>query len=166
NEGLVEESKPLPLDFDTAVAELEDHVETDHETDRERTDRQASDGGDVESATSTDGEESLVELDDVHYRYSESIHALRGISATLDGGCICLIGQNGAGKSTLAKHLNGLLAPTEGRVFVRGTDTRDSRTAKLAREVGLSFQNPDDQLFHDTVEAELQYGPHNLGFSD
>lgn len=165
NEGLIEESKPLPLDFDTAVAELENHVETDHEADRERTDRQASDGGDVESTT-TDGEESLVELDDVHYRYSESIHALQGISATLDRGCICLIGQNGAGKSTLAKHLNGLLAPTEGHVFVRGTDTRDSRTAKLAREVGLSFQNPDDQLFHDTVEAELQYGPHNLGFSD
>jgi energy-coupling factor transport system ATP-binding protein len=160
DEGLVEQSKPLPLDFDAAVAELEAHVRTD----RERAERPAGDGGDVEPATT--GEQPLVDLDDVHYRYSESIHALRGISATLDGGCICLVGQNGAGKSTLAKHLNGLLTPTEGRVLVRGTDTRESRTAELARDVGLSFQNPDDQLFHDTVDEELRYGPHNLGFSE
>jgi energy-coupling factor transporter ATP-binding protein EcfA2 len=159
DEGLVAESEPLPLDFDAAVAELDDHVRTDDE----RADRRASDGGGVEPASD---DEPLVELDDVHYRYSESIHALRGISATLDGGCICLVGQNGAGKSTLAEHLNGLLTPTEGRVLVRGTDTRESRTAELAREVGLSFQNPDDQLFHDTVEEELRYGPHNLGFSE
>jgi energy-coupling factor transporter ATP-binding protein EcfA2 len=160
DEGLVEESKPLPLDFEAAVAELEDHVRTDHALE----DQQASDGG-VEPTTTAESEEPLVELDDVHYRYSESIHALRGVSATLDAGCICLVGQNGAGKSTLAKHLNGLLTPTEGRVLVRGTDTRESRTAELARDIGLSFQNPDDQLFHDTVEEELQYGPQNFGFS-
>ncbi len=159
--GLVRESKPLPLDFESAVAELEDHVRTDHEQAEPR----AGDGGGEPPTTAGDGE-PLVELDDVHYRYSASIHALRGISATLDGGCICLVGQNGAGKSTLAKQLNGLLTPTDGRVLVRGTDTRESRTARLARDIGLSFQNPDDQLFHDTVEAELRYGPRNLGFSE
>ena len=164
SEGLADESKPLPLDFETAVAELEGHVRMD----RKLVDRQASDGEDVKPSTNatTDDGMPLVRLDDVHYRYSESIHALRGISATLDGGCICLVGQNGAGKSTLAKHLNGLLTPTDGRVLVRGTDTREARTAELARDIGLSFQNPDSQLFHDTVDAELRYGPHNLGFSE
>jgi energy-coupling factor transporter ATP-binding protein EcfA2 len=164
-DGLVDASKPLPLDFEAAVAELEGHVEADRTDDRTADGQQASDGGDGDPTTGTD-EDPLVALDDVHYRYSESIHALRGISATLDAGCICLVGQNGAGKSTLAKQLNGLLTPTEGRVLVRGTDTRESRTAQLAHDIGLSFQNPDDQLFHDTVEAELRYGPHNLGFSE
>jgi energy-coupling factor transporter ATP-binding protein EcfA2 len=163
--GLVDESTPVPLDADATVAALEPHVTHD-----KTEDPPASDGGGVEAAaadTSSDGSDTpLLRFDDVHYRYSESIHALRGISLTIDDGCVCIIGQNGAGKSTLAKHLNGLLKPTDGRVLVRGTDTRESRVAELAHDVGLSFQNPDDQLFHNTVEAEMRYGPHNLGFSD
>jgi energy-coupling factor transporter ATP-binding protein EcfA2 len=80
-------------------------------------------------------------------------------------GCVCIVGQNGAGKTTFAKHLNGLLRPTRGRVLVLGKDTREYRVAELAREVGLAFQNPDDQLFRSTVEEEVRFGPDNVGAS-
>jgi energy-coupling factor transporter ATP-binding protein EcfA2 len=58
-----------------------------------------------------------------------------------------------------------LLQPTRGRVLVRGKDTREYRVAELAREVGLAFQNPDDQLFRSTVEVEVRFGPDNVGAS-
>jgi energy-coupling factor transport system ATP-binding protein len=76
------------------------------------------------------------------------------------------VGQNGAGKTTFVKHMNGLLEPSKGAVRIEGTNTREARVAELARHVGLSFQNPDDQLFHDTVDEEIRYGPKNLGFDD
>jgi energy-coupling factor transporter ATP-binding protein EcfA2 len=111
--------------------------------------------------------ESSKELlfEDVHYDYPTGVSAIRGISLSLDEGCVCIVGQNGAGKTTLAKHLNGLLQPTRGRVLVRGKDTREYRVAELAREVGLAFQNPDDQLFRSTVEVEVRFGPDNVGAS-
>ncbi|WP_101297972.1 ABC transporter ATP-binding protein [Halegenticoccus soli] len=107
-----------------------------------------------------------VVLDDLHHTYEGGVHALRGVSFSLDDGCVCLVGQNGAGKSTLVKHLNGLLKPTEGRVAIQGVDTTEQRVAQLSRRVGLSFQNPDDQLFHSTVEEEVRYGPRNMGYSE
>jgi energy-coupling factor transport system ATP-binding protein len=104
-------------------------------------------------------------LEDVHYDYPTGVSAIRGVSLSLDEGCVCIVGQNGAGKTTLARHLNGLLRPTRGRVLVRGKDTRKYRVAELAREVGLAFQNPDDQLFRSTVEEEVRFGPDNVGVS-
>jgi energy-coupling factor transporter ATP-binding protein EcfA2 len=104
-------------------------------------------------------------FEDVHYDYPTGVSAIRGVSLSLDGGCVCIVGQNGAGKTTFAKHLNGLLQPTRGRVLVRGKDTREYRVAELAREVGLAFQNPDDQLFRSTVEEEVRFGPDNVGAS-
>jgi energy-coupling factor transport system ATP-binding protein len=111
--------------------------------------------------------ESRKELlfEDVHYDYPTGVSAIRGVSLSLDEGCVCIVGQNGAGKTTFAKHLNGLLRPTRGRVLVRGKDTREYRVAELAREVGLAFQNPDDQLFRSTVEEEVRFGPDNVGAS-
>jgi len=111
--------------------------------------------------------ESSKELlfEDVHYDYPTGVSAIRGVSLSLDEGCVCIVGQNGAGKTTLAKHLNGLLRPTRGRLLVRGKDTREYRVAELAREVGLAFQNPDDQLFRSTVEQEVRFGPDNVGAS-
>jgi energy-coupling factor transport system ATP-binding protein len=79
-------------------------------------------------------------------------------------GCVCIVGQNGAGKTTFVKHLNGLLEPTSGRVDVEGVETSSADVAQLSRHVGLSFQNPDDQLFHGTVEEEVRYGPSNLDY--
>jgi energy-coupling factor transporter ATP-binding protein EcfA2 len=102
-------------------------------------------------------------FEDVHYDYPTGVSALRGISLSLEEGCICIVGQNGAGKTTFARHLNGLLRPTRGRVLVGGKDTREYRVAELAREVGLAFQNPDDQLFRSTVEGEVRFGPDNVG---
>lgn len=76
---------------------------------------------------------------------------------------VALIGQNGSGKTTLAKHLNGLLKPASGSVFVEGTDTRDVPVGELARRVGYVFQNPDHQLFLPSVRREVAYGPSRLG---
>jgi len=101
-------------------------------------------------------------FEDVHYHYPTGVSAVRGVSLSLDEGCVCVVGQNGAGKTTFAKHLNGLLRPTRGRVLVRGKDTREYRVAELARDVGLAFQNPDDQLFRSTVEEEVRFGPDNV----
>jgi energy-coupling factor transport system ATP-binding protein len=76
------------------------------------------------------------------------------------------MGPNGAGKTTLVKHFNGLLRPTTGEVLVNGTSTRDVSVAKLARDVGFVFQNPDHQLFSETVEDEIAFALHNFGFED
>jgi energy-coupling factor transport system ATP-binding protein len=104
-------------------------------------------------------------FEDVHFDYPTGVSAIRGISLSLDEGCVCIVGQNGSGKTTFARHLNGLLKPTRGHVLVRGKDTREYRVAELAREVGLAFQNPDDQLFRSTVEEEVRFGPDNVGAS-
>jgi len=76
------------------------------------------------------------------------------------------MGPNGAGKTTLVKHFNGLLKPTTGEVLVNGISTRNVSVAKLARNVGFVFQNPDHQLFSETVEDEIAFALHNFGFED
>jgi energy-coupling factor transport system ATP-binding protein len=80
-----------------------------------------------------------------------------------EGEFIALLGQNGSGKTTLAKHLSGLLVPTRGRVFLRGQDLQRVPLHELAQEVSYVFQNPDHQLFADTVEEEVAFGPRNIG---
>lgn len=72
---------------------------------------------------------------------------------------MAIIGPNGSGKTTLAKHFNGLLRPGRGSVCVAGLETGRVRPAALARRVGYCFQNPDHQLFCQTVEEELAFGP-------
>jgi energy-coupling factor transport system ATP-binding protein len=78
------------------------------------------------------------------------------------GEFVGLIGQNGAGKTTLLKHLVGLLRPTAGQVLVHGVDIRDVVVADLATQIGFVLQNPDQQLFAQTVEEEIAFGPRNL----
>jgi energy-coupling factor transport system ATP-binding protein len=85
--------------------------------------------------------------------------------AIAPGEFIALIGQNGSGKTTLARHLNGLLKPSAGRVLVGGVDSRSAPVGELARQVGYVFQNPDHQLFLPSVEAELGWGPRQLGLT-
>ena len=156
--GLVGDDVPISVTESGCLAEIDRIV-----------DRPLPGSDGVRSAPSPDGpvdRDGEVVLDDLHHRYPSGIEALRGVSFSLDEGCVCLIGQNGAGKSTLVKHLNGLLDPTAGESHVRGMDTSGHTTGELAHEVGLSFQNPDDQLFHGTVEEEVKYGPRNLDFDD
>ncbi|MCI7737766.1 MAG: energy-coupling factor transporter ATPase [Clostridiales bacterium] len=96
-------------------------------------------------------------------------HALHDVSLTIgDGEFIGLIGHTGSGKSTLVQHLNGLLKPTGGRILVDGLDLADKQTDKRAvrRKVGLVFQYPENQLFEETVEKDIAFGPKNLGLDD
>lgn len=82
--------------------------------------------------------------------------------AFVPGEFTAIIGNNGSGKSTLMKLIVGLLKPTVGRVIVDGTDTRSARVSDLARRVGFIFQNPNDQLFANSVAEEITFGLRNL----
>lgn len=108
----------------------------------------------------------MIILEDVHFAYDGLYTALRGVSLQIDEGeRIAIVGSNGAGKTTLLKHLNGLLRPDQGRVILDGIDTKHYSVAELAREIGLVMQNPDHQLFLDSVEREVLFGLENLGYS-
>ncbi|KPV63127.1 MAG: putative ABC transporter ATP-binding protein [Candidatus Bathyarchaeota archaeon BA1] len=106
----------------------------------------------------------MIEVKDVHFTYPNGVEALRGVSLTIeDGDFVAIMGQNGAGKTTLVKHFNGLLKPSRGEVLVDGVSTREVSVANLARKVGFVFQNPDHQLFCETVEDEVAYALRNFG---
>jgi energy-coupling factor transport system ATP-binding protein len=108
-----------------------------------------------------------IEIKDLQFSYPTGVHALRGISLTIESGeQVAIVGQNGAGKTTLVKHLNGLLGPTSGYVRIGDWDTKEHSVAKLARRVGYVFQNPDEQLFSKAVGVEVAFGPRNLGYSN
>jgi energy-coupling factor transport system ATP-binding protein len=105
----------------------------------------------------------LVQLENVEYRYIPARPALRRVNLTIDPGeMVALIGSNGSGKSTLMKLIVGLLRPTTGIVRLGGQDTRNMRVSALAQQIGFIFQNPNDQLFAQTVEDEIRFGLQNL----
>jgi energy-coupling factor transport system ATP-binding protein len=107
----------------------------------------------------------LIEAVDVHYSYPSKVEALKGVSLTVkDGEFVAIMGQNGAGKSTFVKHFNGLLKPSSGSVKIDGVETTKSSVASLARNVGFVFQNPDHQLFSESVEEEIAFALKNFGF--
>ena len=109
----------------------------------------------------------MIVMENVYFTYPNGVEALRGIDLKIeDGEFIAIMGQNGAGKTTLVKHMNGLLKPTRGRVLVDGVETTKVSVAKLARKVGLVFQNPDHQLFSETVEDEIKFALKNFGFDE
>lgn len=80
------------------------------------------------------------------------------------GEFVAILGHNGSGKSTLAKHLNAILYPTEGTVYVDGRDTRDeSHIWDIRKDAGMVFQNPDNQIIGQIVEEDVGFGPENMG---
>jgi energy-coupling factor transport system ATP-binding protein len=109
----------------------------------------------------------LIELKEVSFTYPTGVEAIHDISLRIkEGEFVALMGQNGAGKTTLVKHFNGLLKPTKGDVLINDVNTRDVSVAKLAQTVGYVFQNPDNQLFCETVEEEVAFALKNFGYSD
>lgn len=81
-----------------------------------------------------------------------------------EGDFIAILGHNGSGKSTLAKHLNALLVPTEGTVWVNGFDTKDvENLLNIRQSAGMVFQNPDNQIIASVVEEDVGFGPENMG---
>lgn len=112
----------------------------------------------------------LIRIQDLEYAYpadgdDRPAPILRGINLAIERGeFVALIGANGSGKSTLAYHLNGLLTPSSGQVWVDGMLTSDRQyTWAVRQRVGMVFQNPEDQLVASTVEQDVAFGPENAG---
>lgn len=108
-----------------------------------------------------------ISVEHLTFRYPSGHEALRDVSLAIETGrVVALIGKNGAGKTTLARHFNGLLKSTSGKLMVRGVDPSKQSASQMAREVGYVFQNPEDQLFGSSVFEEVAFGPENLGMGE
>ena len=110
----------------------------------------------------------MIRLEDVSFYYQtgdEQIKAVDQINMTIrEGEFVAIIGHNGSGKSTLAKLFNGLLLPQHGKVWIGGKSTDDpDEYWRIRQQVGLVFQNPDNQLIATVVEEDVAFGPENLG---
>lgn len=114
--------------------------------------------------------EKMIQCSDVIYRY-DSVDkdngkiALDSVSFEIKKGeFLVILGRNGSGKSTVAKHMNALLLPTDGKVYVGGLDTSDEEnTWNIRNKAGMVFQNPDNQIVATIVEEDVAFGPENLG---
>ena len=100
-----------------------------------------------------------------HDEIEEVIHAVSGVDIDVEAGqFIAILGHNGSGKSTLAKHLNALLVPTGGTLWVKDLDTKDPENVWQVRQTaGMVFQNPDNQIIASLVEEDVGFGPENIG---
>ena len=115
--------------------------------------------------------QEMIRLENVAYAYETGDEqemqqeVLHNVSISVkQGEFLCLLGHNGSGKSTLAKLMNGLLLPTEGKVFIKGMDTADEANLLTVRScAGMVFQNPDNQTVATIVEDDVAFGPENLG---
>ena len=111
---------------------------------------------------------------DLSYQYTrrnendeviETLSALSALNFSIEeGSFVCILGHNGSGKSTLAKLFNALQLPTEGTILVSGMDSREEKNIfPIRREVGMVFQNPDNQIIASVVEEDVGFGPENIG---
>ncbi|MCK5157560.1 MAG: ABC transporter ATP-binding protein [Candidatus Heimdallarchaeota archaeon] len=107
----------------------------------------------------------MIEFKDVSFSYDKKgITVLNNLTFKIEKGeFVAIVGKNGAGKTTLLKHINGLLRPTIGQVKIEDEDIVKKPLSEMAMTVGLAFQNPNHQLFAETVLKELEFGPKNLG---
>jgi cobalt transport protein ATP-binding subunit len=110
--------------------------------------------------------DGTIAISHLHFRYPDGTEALRGMDLSIAGGeKVALLGPNGAGKSTLMLHLNGIHRPTHGTVQVAGMQISNETIGRVRAEVGLVFQDPDDQLFSPTVWDDVAFGPTHMGLS-
>ena len=116
----------------------------------------------------------IVKTKDLIYNYirrdeedqvEEVLEAVKQVNIDIkEGEFVAVLGHNGSGKSTLAKHINALLLPTEGTVWIDGKDTKDeSALWQIRQTVGMVFQNPDNQIIASVVEEDVGFGPENIG---
>ncbi len=111
----------------------------------------------------------LIRVEDLTFYYTDAAGAapavLDHLNLTLtEGSFTAILGRNGSGKSTLAKHCNGILLPSGGKVYVDGMDTADDNLLlDIRRQIGMVFQNPDNQIVASVVEEDVAFAPENLG---
>lgn len=117
---------------------------------------------------------NIIEGKNIKYEYmkldedgnvQEAVHAVNGVDIEVKAGeFVAILGHNGSGKSTLAKHINALLVPTEGTLYVDGKDTKDeTKLWEIRRSAGMVFQNPDNQIIGSIVDEDVGFGPENMG---
>ncbi len=113
--------------------------------------------------------DQIIQVDHVTFGYTGAEGVAPAVlkDVTLDieqGTFVAILGHNGCGKSTVAKHMNAILLPTGGKVYVAGMDTADdTKTLDIRRTVGMVFQNPDNQIVASIVEEDVAFAPENLG---
>ncbi|MBO5340325.1 MAG: energy-coupling factor transporter ATPase [Oscillospiraceae bacterium] len=111
----------------------------------------------------------IIKTEDLRFSYTaadgESPVVLNGVDLKIEkGSFVAVLGHNGSGKSTLAKHMNAILLPSGGKVYVNGVDTADeAKLLDIRRTVGMVFQNPDNQIVANVVEEDVAFAPENLG---
>jgi cobalt/nickel transport system ATP-binding protein len=111
-----------------------------------------------------DADAAWVAIDHLHYAYPDGYEALRGVDLRIGRGeKVALVGPNGAGKSTLMLHLNGINVPRHGSVRIGDVAVDRQNARRIRSEVGLVFQDPDDQLFSPTVFDDVAFGPLHMG---
>ena len=112
---------------------------------------------------------AIIQTEGLRFAYAEegavNPFVLDGVSLDIEeGSFVAVLGHNGSGKSTLAKHLNAILLPSGGKVYVDGIDTADEdKLLDIRRTVGMVFQNPDNQIVANVVEEDVAFAPENLG---
>ena len=112
---------------------------------------------------------AIIETRDLHFSYTSAEGVaptvLNGVDITIkEGTFVAILGHNGSGKSTIAKHMNAILLPSGGTVYVDGIDTTDEdKLLDIRRTVGMVFQNPDNQIVANVVEEDVAFAPENLG---
>lgn len=106
-----------------------------------------------------------VRYDEEENKEASVLHAVKDVNLDVEAGqFIAILGHNGSGKSTLAKHLNALLIPTGGTLWIDEMDTKEeANTFRIRKRAGMVFQNPDNQIIASVVEEDVGFGPENLG---
>ena len=114
----------------------------------------------------------IISVENLAYTYpgldnQPGVNVFEDLSLKIEEGTfVAILGTNGCGKSTLAKHFNSILLPSGGKVYVCGLDTSDEyKLMKVRRNVGMVFQNPDNQIVANVVEEDVAFGPENLGIA-